>query len=82
MNKHRINAIKALVAVMLVAGFSQTISAQDSTESAPDKNTTGQNAGEQKLFVEASTPVADTPVQTMVQPADNLLSEMKIYPAF
>ena len=82
MSNNRVNVIKTLVAVILIAGFSQAISAQDGIESTADKHITGQNAGEQESFVEALTPVAYTPVQTVAPPADNLLSEMKVYPAF
>ncbi len=77
------NRVVAMVAAAACAGYLHTLAAQDSVDVTPNQDASGQNLSlEQKPPVETPVPVAMTPVQTFVPPAEKLLSEMKVYPAF
>ncbi len=79
MNKHHMTAMVTAVAF---AGFMQALAAQENTDVAPADNTSPQITSEQKPLTEAPAPVATTPVQSLAQSSDKLLSEMKVYPSF
>ncbi len=78
------NRITAIVAAVTFAGFMHALAAQEkNVEASQSKDTAGQNISSgQKPLVETSTPVAMTPAQAFVPPAEKLLSEMKVYPSF
>ncbi|MBI3777369.1 MAG: hypothetical protein HY274_00360 [Gammaproteobacteria bacterium] len=77
------NRVVAMVAAAACAGFIHTLAAQDNVDVTPNQGTSGQNISlEQKPPVETPAPVAMTPAQTFVPPAEKLLSEMKVYPTF
>ena len=79
MNKHR---MAATVAAVAFAGFMQALVAQENTDVAPADNTSPQITSEQKPLTETPAPVATTPVQSLAQSNDKLLSDMKVYPSF
>lgn len=79
MNKNRITAMVAIVALV---GFIQTFTALENPVITVSNNPSGPNSLEQKPQVDTSTPVATAPVPTFTQPAETLLSDVKIYPTF
>lgn len=79
MNKHRMTVMVAAVAF---AGFMQTLAAQENIDIAPVDTASQQNTSEQEPAAETPAPVAITPVQSLAQSNDKLLSEMKVYPSF
>ena len=77
------NRVVAMVAAAAFAGFIQTVAAQDEVDVTLNKEASGQNISlELKPPVETPAPVAMTPVQATIPPAEKLLSEMKVYPTF
>ena len=79
MSKHRLTAVVTAVAF---AGCMHALAAQENTEVAPADNASPQITSEQKPLTETPAPVATTPVQSLAQSSDKLLSEMKVYPSF
>ncbi len=79
MNIHRITAMAMAVAL---AGFMHTLAAEENILTAPTNDTLQQNASEQKPETENAVSEMDMPAQTVSQPAENLLSELKVYPSF
>lgn len=79
MNKNRVTAMVAIVALV---GFIHTFDALDNTDITVRNSISGQNYSEPKPQVDTSTPVAAAPVLTFTQPAETLLSEVKVYPTF
>lgn len=79
MNIHRITAMAMAVAL---AGFMHTLAAEEDISTAPVNDTLQQNANEPKPETENALSEMDMPAQTVPQPAENLLSELKVYPSF
>ncbi|GAB4511224.1 MAG: hypothetical protein Tsb0026_14020 [Sulfuricaulis sp.] len=79
MNTHRITAMAMAVAL---AGFTCALSAEENISTAPVNDALQQNADGQKPETENTMSEMDMPAQTVVQPADNLLSDLKVYPSF
>jgi len=79
MNKHRMTA---MVAAVVLAGFTLALAAEEKLDTAPADNASQPITSEQKPLTETPALVATTPVQALAQPDDKLLSEMKVYPSF
>lgn len=79
MNKNRITAMVAIVAL---AGFIRTFAALDNPDIAVSNNISGPNNSAPKPLVDTSSQVTTAPVPTFTQPAETLLSEVKVYPTF
>lgn len=79
MNTHRITAM-ALAAAL--AGFTHTLAAEEKIGVSPADTTSVENIPEQQPPEQATWQETSTPLQANVQPADKLLSEMKVYPSF
>ena len=79
MNIHRITAMVMAVAL---AGFTHTLAAEENILTAPTNDTLQQNAVEQKPETENLLSEMEMPAQTASQPAESLLSELKVYPSF
>jgi hypothetical protein len=80
MNTHRITAMAMAVAL---AGFTHALAAEEENIlTLPADDTLQQNASEQKPETEILMSEFETPAQTVSQPADNLLSDLKVYPSF
>ena len=79
MNQHRMTA---MVAAVVFAGFTLELAAEEKLDTAPADNTSQPITSEQKPLMETPALVATTPVQSLAQPDDKLLSEMKVYPSF
>jgi hypothetical protein len=80
MNTHRLTAMAVAVAL---TGFTHALAAEEEnilTLSVDD--TLQQNDSEQKPEMEILISEFETPAQTVSQPADNLLSNLKVYPSF
>ena len=79
MNTHRLTAMAMAVAL---AGFTHALAAEENILTLPADDTLQQNVSEQKPETELLISEFETPVQTVSQPADNLLSDLKVYPSF
>lgn len=79
MNTHRITAMAMAVAL---AGFAHTLAAEENTSTTAAGDSIQQIAAEQKPETEILTSEFEMPAQTVSQPADNLLSDLKVYPSF
>jgi hypothetical protein len=79
MNTHRLTAMAMVVAL---AGFAHTLAAEEAVPTFTTDDTLGQNAAELKPETEILVPESDTPAQTVSQPAETLLSDLKVYPSF
>ncbi|MHB8743232.1 MAG: hypothetical protein ACYC9L_08895 [Sulfuricaulis sp.] len=79
MNKNRITA---LVAIVALAGFIHTFVALDYPTTTVGNNMPGQNLSEQKPLAGISPSAATMPAPTLTQPAEALLSQVKVYPTF
>ena len=79
MNTHRIAAMAMAVAL---AGFAHTLAAEENILTLPADDTLQQNVSEQTPETEILVSEFETPAQTVSQPADNLLSDLKVYPSF
>ncbi|MHB8623911.1 MAG: hypothetical protein ACYC9J_12065 [Sulfuricaulis sp.] len=81
MNKNRITA---LVAIVALAGFIHTFVAPDYPATAVGNDISGQDLSAQKPLAETSlsAAAATTPAPTLTQPAEALLSQVKVYPTF
>ncbi len=79
MNTHRLTAM-ALAAAL--TGFAHTLAAEENILTLPADDTLQQNVSEQKPETEILMSEFETPAQAVSQPADNLLSDMKVYPSF
>lgn len=79
MNTHRLTAMAMAV---VLAGFMQALAAEETVPAIPADNMLQQNVSEQKPETEILVSEFETPAQTVAQPADNLLSDMKVYPSF
>jgi hypothetical protein len=79
MNTHRITAMAMAVAL---AGFTHTLAAEETILTIPTDNMLQQDISEQKPETDILVSEFETPAQTVSQPADNLLSDLKVYPSF
>ncbi len=79
MNTHR---VVAMVMAVTLTGFVQTLAAEDKIDVSPVDAALSQNTSEQKPAEQTPNLESATPVQTFAKPADQLLSEMKVYPSF
>jgi hypothetical protein len=79
MNTHRITAMTMAVAL---AGFAHTLAAEEKILTLPADDTLQQNVSEPKPETEILISEFEVPAQTVSQPADNLLSDLKVYPLF
>lgn len=79
MKTHRITAMAMAVAL---AGFTHALAAEENILMLPADDVFQQNTSKQKPEMEILMSEFETPVQTVSQPADNLLSDLKVYPAF
>ncbi|BAV34343.1 hypothetical protein SCL_2053 [Sulfuricaulis limicola] len=79
MNTHRITAMAMAVALN---GFAHTLAAEENIPAIPADDTLQQNVSEQKQETEILISESEMPAQTVSQPADNLLSDLKVYPSF
>lgn len=79
MNTHRITAMAMAVAL---AGFTHTLVAEENILTLPADDAPQQNVSEQKPETEILISEFEVPAQTVAQPADNLLSDLKVYPSF
>jgi hypothetical protein len=79
MNTHRITAMAMAVAL---TGFTHTLAAEENILTLPTDDTLQQNVSEQKPETEILASEFERPAQTVAQPADNLLSDLKVYPSF
>jgi hypothetical protein len=79
MNKHRITAMTMAVAF---TGFAHTLAAEENISTLPADDMLQQNVSEPKPETEILISEFETPAQTVSQPADNLLSDLKVYPSF
>jgi len=79
MNMHRITAMAMAVAL---AGFTHALAAEENILTLPADDMLQQNISEQKPETEILMSEFETPAQTVAQPADNLLSDLKVYPSF
>ena len=75
--------IIAMLAVATLTGYTHTLAAQENADAIQR----GSSIPEQNIVVpkpleEASTATTATPEQGYMQPAEKLLSEMKVYPTF
>lgn len=79
MNTHRLTAMAMAVAL---AGFMHTLAAEENISATTANDAHQQNTAEQKPEAESVASEIEIPAQTLTQPADNLLSELKVYPSF
>jgi len=79
MNTHRLTAMALTVAL---TGFAHTLAAEENILTLPAAEPLQQNVSEQKPETEILVSEFGTPAQTVSQPADNLLSDLKVYPSF
>lgn len=79
MNTHRLTAMAMAVAL---TGFAHTLAAEENIPTLPADDRLQQSSSEQKPETEILISEFETPVQTVSQPADNLLSDLKVYPSF
>lgn len=79
----RMKRITAMLAVATLAGYIPALVAQENSDALQrDSNTADQNIIAPKPLAETATPVTAAPAQAYIQPAEKLLSEMKVYPTF
>lgn len=79
MNTHRLTIMAMAVAL---AGFTHTLAAEENILTPPADDALQQNVSEPKPETEILIPEFEVPAQTVSQPADNLLSDLKVYPSF
>jgi Flp pilus assembly protein CpaB len=79
MNTHRITAMAMAVAL---AGFAHTLAAEENILTIPADDMLQQDISEQKPETDILVSEFEMPAQTVSQPADNLLSDLKVYPSF
>ncbi|MEW6330693.1 MAG: hypothetical protein AB1560_04445 [Pseudomonadota bacterium] len=79
MNTHR---VAAMAMAMALAGFTHTLAAEEGDPAIPADDTLRENISEQEPAPEILTSEYGTPAQSVSQPADNLLSDLKVYPSF
>jgi hypothetical protein len=79
MNTHRITAMAMAVAL---TGFTHTLAAEENIPTIPADDMLQQNISEQKPETEILASEFEIPAQTVSQPGDNLLSDLKVYPSF
>jgi hypothetical protein len=79
MDTHRIAAMAMAVAL---AGFTHTLAAEENILSITTDDMLPQDVSEQKPETEILVSEFEMPAQTVSQPADNLLSDLKVYPSF
>lgn len=79
MNTHRITAMAMAVAL---TGFTHTLAAEENILTLPAEDLLQQDVSEQKPETEILISEFETLAQTVSQPADNLLSDLKVYPSF
>jgi hypothetical protein len=79
MNTHRLTAMAMAVAF---TGFAHTLAAEENILTLPADDTLQQNVSEQKPETEILISEFELPAQTVSQPTDNLLSDLKVYPSF
>jgi hypothetical protein len=79
MNMHRITAMAMAVAL---TGFAHTLAAEENILTLPADDMLQQDVSEQKPETEILATEFELSAQTVSQPADNLLSDLKVYPSF
>jgi len=79
MNTHRITAMTMAVAL---TGFAHTLAAEENILTLPANDLLQQDVSEQKPETEILVSEFELSAQTVSQPADNLLSDLKVYPSF
>lgn len=79
MNVHRLTAVAAAA---VLAGLSHMIAAEENNPVTTENEIRQKVADERKSEAESFLPEMALPAQTRSQPADNLLSDLKIYPSF
>lgn len=79
MNTHRIAAVAVSMAL---AGLTHTLVAEENIPATSKSEAYQQTAAEPRAEPESFVSQMDTPARTVSQSADNLLSDLKIYPAF
>ena len=79
MNAHRLTIIAM---AMALSGFVQVLVAEENISTPPANVILPQNVSEPKPQPESIPTELELRLQTFAQPADNLLSELKVYPAF
>jgi hypothetical protein len=86
MNTHRITTMAMAVAL---AGFAHTLAAEENIPTTAASDSFQQRATDQKPETENAVPEMyflaselEMPAQPVAQPADNLLSDLKVYPSF
>lgn len=79
MNTHRIAAIAMSMAL---SGLTHTLVAEENIRAISEGEVYQQTAVEQQTETGSFVSEMDMPAQTVSQPADNLLSDLKIYPSF
>jgi hypothetical protein len=81
MSKKWIQSVGAVTAAIMAAGYIQAMAAQDETVTAKD-DSPASITSDQKPRVEVSAQAAIAPEQTLPQPADMLVREIKVFPVF
>jgi uncharacterized damage-inducible protein DinB len=76
MDTHRIAAMAMAVAL------THTLAAEENILSITTDDMLPQDVSEQKPETEILVSEFEMPAQTVSQPADNLLSDLKVYPSF
>lgn len=79
MNTHRLTAMAMAVAL---TGFTHTLAADENIPAIPADEPLQKSFSEQKPETEILVTDFETPAQAVAQPAENLLSNLKVYPSF
>jgi hypothetical protein len=79
MNMHRLTAMAMAVAL---TGFAHALAAEENILTLPADDMLQQDVSEQKPETEILATEFELSAQTVSQPADNLLSDLKVYPSF
>jgi hypothetical protein len=65
-----------------LASFMHTLAAEENILTIPTDDMLQQDISEQKPETDILVSEFEMPAQTVSQPADNLLSDLKVYPSF
>jgi len=76
---HRLTAMAMAVAL---TGFAHALAAEENILTLPADDMLQQDVSEQKPETEILATEFELSAQTVSQPADNLLSDLKVYPSF
>ena len=74
--------IIAMATAVTLTGFAQLLVAQDTSEPDPADTASSQDVSGQDDVVDAGTTEETGTLQPVTQPAENLLSDIRIYPSF